>query len=222
MISPRELGTVGAMYDATEPRPVIVSRTDDEATWLTPLSGTGAAHDDAVRRLHELLVRAATHEVRRRAALLDLSQSSDLGDLAMQAADDALIAILARLDRFERRSAFTTWAYKFAIHTAGVSVRKLAWRSREIPSSDSAFAQLVSTYPEPADATERRDLIARITEAIEHLTPRQRDVLLALCVSGVPIDVLADRLGATRGAICKTLHDARQAIRKRLEGTNRG
>ncbi|MCW2949340.1 MAG: sigma-70 family polymerase sigma factor [Thermoleophilia bacterium] len=221
MSGPLELGTVGAMHDATEPINVLSSGrpedADDEQTWLTPLAASGPLHDAAVRRLHELLVRAASHEVRRRAAQLGLGQSSDLDDLSMQAADDALIAILARLDRFERRSAFTTWAYKFAIHTAGVAVRKRAWRGREIASSDAAFAQLESHYPEPSAASEQRDLIRRITSAIGHLTPRQRDVLLALCVTGVPIDVLAERLGSTRGAVYKTLHDARQAIRKRLD-----
>jgi hypothetical protein len=34
----------------------------------------------------------------------------------------------------------------------------------------------------------------------------------------VPTDVLADRLGSTRGAIYKTLHDARRKLRARLAG----
>jgi len=32
----------------------------------------------------------------------------------------------------------------------------------------------------------------------------------------VPIDVLAERLGTTRGAIYKTLHDARAKLRRAL------
>jgi RNA polymerase sigma-70 factor (ECF subfamily) len=36
-------------------------------------------------------------------------------------------------------------------------------------------------------------------------------------VNGVPIDVLADRLGSTRGALYKTLHDARRKLRAYLE-----
>lgn len=192
-------------------------RDDDAARWLTPLAGTGPRHAAAVRQLHELLVRAATYEVRRRASILGVSSSSELEDLAMQAADDALVAILARLDAFEQRSAFTTWAYKFAIHTAGVAVRRLAWREREIPSSDIAFEQLISTLPDPEAAAEQRERLDRLVVAIGALTPRQREVLLALCVSGVPIDVLADRLGSTRGALYKTLHDARRTLRARLE-----
>ena len=42
-------------------------------------------------------------------------------------------------------------------------------------------------------------------------------MLVALALNGVPIDVLADRLGSTRGALYKTLHDARRKLRVHLE-----
>jgi RNA polymerase sigma-70 factor (ECF subfamily) len=48
------------------------------------------------------------------------------------------------------------------------------------------------------------------------LTPHQRRVALALLVEAVPIDVLADRLGTTRNALYKTLHDARRRLRRAL------
>ena len=51
----------------------------------------------------------------------------------------------------------------------------------------------------------------------EELTPRQREVLVALALNGVPIDVLAERLNTTRGALYKTLHDARRKLRKHLD-----
>ena len=50
----------------------------------------------------------------------------------------------------------------------------------------------------------------------EALTPHQRRVLVALALNEVPIDVLAERLGTTRGALYKTLHDARRKLRRRL------
>jgi len=51
----------------------------------------------------------------------------------------------------------------------------------------------------------------------EQLTPHQRTVLVALALNGVPIDVLAERLETTRGALYKTLHDARKKLRAHLE-----
>ena len=47
----------------------------------------------------------------------------------------------------------------------------------------------------------------------ERLTPHQREVLVAIALNGVPIDVLAERRGTTRGALYKTLHDARRKLR---------
>ena len=48
------------------------------------------------------------------------------------------------------------------------------------------------------------------------LTPHQRDVLVALTLNDVPIDVLAERRGTTRNALYKTLHDGRRKLRARL------
>jgi RNA polymerase sigma-70 factor, ECF subfamily len=39
---------------------------------------------------------------------------------------------------------------------------------------------------------------------------------MAITLDGVPIDVLAERLATTRGALYKTLHDARKKLRARL------
>ena len=50
----------------------------------------------------------------------------------------------------------------------------------------------------------------------EALTAHQRRVMSALALNGVPIDVLAERLGTNRGALYKTLHDARRKLRNHL------
>jgi RNA polymerase sigma-70 factor (ECF subfamily) len=50
----------------------------------------------------------------------------------------------------------------------------------------------------------------------EHLTERQRLIFQSAAMDDVPIDVLAERLGTTRGAIYKTLHDARAKLRRAL------
>ena len=126
---------------------------DDERTWLGPLASTGTEHDRAVAELHRLLLRASTFEVRRRAAAFGLMAGPELDDIAQQAADDALLAVLSRLERFERRSRFTTWAYKFAIHTAGVAVRRHAWRERALaPSSAETLDKLADLRQDPAAA----------------------------------------------------------------------
>jgi RNA polymerase sigma-70 factor (ECF subfamily) len=71
---------------------------------------------------------------------------------------------------------------------------------------------------EPDAELEQTELLTALQAAIgEILTPHQRRVLVGLALDGVPIDVLADRLGTTRGALYKTLHDARRKLRKHLD-----
>ena len=183
--------------------------------WLSDLTDDGPAGHQALARLREILLRAARHQVWRLRDLLPGAGSGELEDLAQQAADDALMAVLRKLGTFEGRSRFTTWAYKFGLLHAGVAVRRQAWRHREVPLPDTLA--LVDTSPTPAALTEATELARAVASAIaSELTPHQRRVVLALVVEGVPIDVLADRLGSTRNALYKTLHDARRRLRAAL------
>jgi RNA polymerase sigma-70 factor (ECF subfamily) len=188
--------------------------------WLRDLRATGAAHDDAVARLHALLVGAARFEVGRRRPALHHLRGDDLQDIAMQAADDALMSVLRRLDDFRGDSRFTTWAYKFALLEAAVKLRRRAWQGREVPLEPEAWSQLASAGSGPAEDAEQAQLIAEVRRGIEEvLTPHQREILVALALNGVPIDVLAERLGTTRGALYKTLHDGRRKLRAHLEAS---
>ena len=63
-------------------------------------------------------------------------------DLAMQAADDALMAITSKLYTFRGDSRFTTWAYKFALLEPGVKLRRRAWQGREVPLESEGWARL--------------------------------------------------------------------------------
>ena len=186
--------------------------------WLAQLRGHGAARDDAVARLHALLLRAARFEVARRRPTLPHLRGDDLEDVALQAADDALVSVLGKLDDFRGLSRFTTWAYKFALLEAAVKLRKRAWQGREIPLEPETWSLFSSAGLHPEAEAEQSELLSAVQAAIDdELTPRQREVLVALALNGVPIDVLAERQGTTRGALYKTLHDARRKLRKHLE-----
>ncbi len=144
-------------------------------------------------------------------------RGGELDDIALEAADDALMSVLARLDDFQGRSRFTTWAYKFALLEAAVKLRRRAWQGREVPIEQAAWDALASTARGPAQEAEQAELLLAIRESIDAvLSPHQRRVLIALAVEGVPLDVFAERLGTTRGALYKTLHDARRKLRKHL------
>ena len=184
--------------------------------WLEALSDTGPAREAAVERLHALLLRGARFEVARRQRAIGVS--GDLDDLAMHAADDALVAILGKLHTYRGDSRFTTWAYKFALLEAAVKVRRRSWRGREVPLEADGWARLLDDrQATPEGQAEASELIDAVRDAIaEVLTAHQRAVLVAVTLNDVPIDVLAERRGTTRGALYKTLHDARRKLRARL------
>jgi RNA polymerase sigma-70 factor, ECF subfamily len=185
--------------------------------WLDALRGGGRRHDDAVARLHELLLRAARFECARRRPTLPHLRGNDLDDIANQAADDALVSILRKLDTFRGASRFATWAYKFALLEAAVKLRRRAWQGREIPLEPETWSLFAGAEIEPDESAEQSELLETLQQAIaDELTPHQRRVLVALALNGVPIDVLAERLDTTRGALYKTLHDARRKLRTQL------
>jgi RNA polymerase sigma-70 factor (ECF subfamily) len=190
----------------------------ESRAWIAELRSAGPERDQAIGRLHALLFRAARFEVGRRARAIGHLRGGDLDDIAHQSANDALVAVLAKLDRFRGESRFTTWAYKFALLEAAVKVRRLAWQGREIPLEPAEWPRFADPGSSPDEQSERSELLGRIARAIDDdLTPHQREVLVALALNEVPIDVLADRLDTTRGALYKTLHDARQKVRRKLE-----
>jgi RNA polymerase sigma-70 factor (ECF subfamily) len=184
---------------------------------LNALRSSGRAYDEACARLHQLLLSATRFEISRRAARLTAAEADEL---ANEAADDALVSVLGKLDDFKGLSRLTTWVYKFGIYEAAVKMRKRAWRDREIPLEPEAWNLFASGGLGPEGDVEQRETIALLKAAMEDdLTPHQRRVLVGLAIDGVPIDVLAERLSTTRGALYKTLHDARTKLRARLEET---
>jgi RNA polymerase sigma-70 factor, ECF subfamily len=191
---------------------------DDSRGWLRSLRADGRTYDEAVERLHALLLRAARFEVARRRPTVPHLRGNDLDDIANHAADDALVSVLARLDDFRGASRFTTWVYKFALLEAAVKVRKRSWQGREIPLEPETWGLFSSTGLEPDEAVAQSELLTTLQGAIaDALTPHQRRVLVAIALNGIPIDVLAERLDTTRGALYKTLHDARRKLRRHLD-----
>jgi RNA polymerase sigma-70 factor, ECF subfamily len=190
---------------------------DDSQAWLRALHGPPAIRDAAVGELHTMLLRGAYHELGRRRAALSHVSASEVDDLATQAADDALVAILAKLDTFRGASRFTTWAYKFVLLEAGVKARRRAWHGREVCLDAETWPLVADASAGAQQAIEDHELLCAIRDAVRtQLTPHQREVFSALALNGVPIDVLADRLATTRGALYKTLHDARRRLRAAL------
>jgi len=199
------------------------TREAESERWLAALRSEGAERERAVAELHDLLLRAAKFEAGRRRAALSYVRGEELDDIATQAADDALMALLGKLDDFRGASRFTTWAYKFALLEAGVKLRRRAWQGREVVLEPEGWSGFASTGASAQEDVEQAETLAKLREAVEEvLTPHQRQVFVALALNEVPIDVLAERLDTNRGALYKTLHDARRKLRRELAAAGLG
>jgi RNA polymerase sigma-70 factor, ECF subfamily len=194
------------------------ARLDAESqSWVDRLQPDSPARSAAIETLHALLLKGARFEVHRRRAAFPQLRGDDHDDLAQQSADDALVAVLRKLGEFRGDSRFTTWAYKFALFEAGVKVRRRAWQGRELPLEPEGWALIPDRGSTPHQDAETAELFGALRQAIEReLSTHQREVLVAVTLNDVPIDVLAERLDTTRGALYKTIHDARRKLRAAL------
>jgi RNA polymerase sigma-70 factor (ECF subfamily) len=186
--------------------------------WVEQLHPDHPRYEHAVATLHDVLRRASLHELRRRRARLPTLAGQEFDDVAQQCADDALVNILARIDDFKGLSQFTTWAYKFAIFEVSSKLARHAWQRHPPSREDLELAELPDRLaPRPSEQAERREQLDVLRKAIEeHLTPRQREVFVAIALNEVPIDVLALQLDSNRNAIYKNLFDARRKLRNSL------
>ena len=191
---------------------------EDSARWLDELRGVASVRDAALGRLHAMLLSIARAEANRRRPSLPSDVVADLDDLCAQAANDALAAITRKLADFRGASRFTTWAYKFAVLEISARLRRRAWSTRRIAMDAASWDRLADPAQDVQGSLEQRELLAAVRKAVEEtLTEHQRSVFLAAVADEVPIDVLAERAGTTRGAIYKVVHDARRKLRAALE-----
>lgn len=189
----------------------------ESAQWLRDLRASGEVREDAIARLHALLLRVARAETLRRRATPPGRVAEDVDDLCVQAASDALMAILKKLDTYRGTARFTTWACKFAILETSSRLRRHAWRQRKVELDDTIWDRLADDAPPVLQRLENDQVITALHRAVEeHLSERQRLIFQSVTMDDVPIDVLAERLGTSRGAIYKTLHDARAKLRRAL------
>jgi RNA polymerase sigma-70 factor (ECF subfamily) len=186
--------------------------------WVERLSPGHPLREEAVATLREGLHRAARHELRRRRGQLPALSGPELDDIAHQCADDAVVNVLARVGDFRGLSRFTTWAYKFVIFEVSSKVARHAWQ-RHPPSAEELAPERIpdALAPKPGERAERREQLGALARAIaEDLTPRQREVFVAVALNEVAIDVVALQLGSNRNAVYKNLFDARRRLRASL------
>lgn len=190
---------------------------EESSAWLHRLGATGRERDAAERELHARLVRIALTEARRRSAGTQVA-GQELDDLAHQAADDAMLAILAKLAGFRGESRFITWAYKFVILEVSAKLGRHYWRRPRVVLDAGQWERLPDLLGiDPARHAEAAGILAEVRRVVdEDLTAYQRRIFVAIVVDQIPREALVAELGLQRNAIYKVVFDARRKIRRAL------
>jgi RNA polymerase sigma-70 factor, ECF subfamily len=183
---------------------------ESEIDWRKALRA--ADNSAAVSELRAILLNGLRVGLRNRT---DVSEAQ-LEDFAQE----SLLHVLKRLDQFEGRSKFTTWAFAIAINTAFAELRRKRWQDVSLEALTADGRQL----HEPAaisdnvlgDNEERTRLIEILRTAVaEKLSDKQRALILGL-LQGMPFDQVVELLGTNHNSAYKLYHDARRALKRHL------
>lgn len=188
-------------------------RTNEE--WLADLRG--ANQDIAIEDLRDVLIRGLQYS-------LSTRTRGDIDALVEDFVQEALIKILDNLDTFRGESKLTTWAQKIAVRVAYTELRRKRWRDvaledllPEDSGPDFTPAILTDTQSSPEEKTAQQLILETIMRVIEHnLTERQRDAIMAVMAGGMPLEIVAEKMGTNRNALYKLIHDARKRLKREL------
>ncbi len=182
-------------------------------TWLIHLRNKGADQQEALSDLRDALIRGL------RGALWN---SSPLDDAFLEdTVQDSIIRILERLQQFEGRSRFLTWATSIAIRVAISELRRHRWKNvsleEVIADANLAPERVIDDGSEPSIQRERKAVIEMMHGLIQNdLTKKQRVALLAE-LKEMPQDEIARHIGSNRNAVYKLTHDARKRLKQGFE-----
>jgi RNA polymerase sigma-70 factor (ECF subfamily) len=201
----------------------VETRHRSNAEWIVALNGNGEEQAAALTDLRGYLLRASLFTLQRALRYVGHLESSTLGQMAEDCVQEALTAIVQRLDDFRGESKFTTWAYAFAVNIALTAARRERCAPVVLdgildggaPSPERAGDE--RSAPDPERRALQGEMIAAIRDGIQqHLTPKQQAALRALVFEEVPLDEVVRHWGSNRNAVYKLVHDARRKLKMHL------
>jgi RNA polymerase sigma-70 factor (ECF subfamily) len=202
----------------------MTDRTNEQ--WLADLTASPEVQAAALSDLRERLQRGIYFYLSRERSDLASLSSAELTSMAEDLAQDATLRVMENLGSFRGDSQFTTWATRIAVRVAISDLRRARYKDYSLDdlTADGDLLPVASTAlmgdlpVGPERSAERSEVLDRVTAALqEGLTERQYQALIAVAVNGVPLEIVAERMGTNRNALYKLLHDARRKLRTYLE-----
>lgn len=197
-----------------------MERTNE--TWLTDLGSDGLRQTAALEDLRQFLQQGVLAYLRGRSDL-GLAES-ELRQMSEDLTQEAILKIQANLASFQGKSKFTTWAAKIAANHTISELRRAKWRDLSLDAVTEAGTSLQETLMNtvqpggnPAAQNERQQVWQNVLKVINYdLTERQRQVLAAIQMEGMPVEEVARLLKTNPNNVYKLLHDARLKLKQRL------
>lgn len=190
-----------------------LTRTDNE--WLSQLSLPAPGCNDAIVELQKYLRRGLLSVLRKHGRLDE--------DTAEDFVQDAVLKIIEKLDTYRGAARFTTWAMKVAVNMSLSELRRRRWK--EVSLDDFEYSQPLfreNKFNRLLDGPEKKALKGAffstfIKILMSKLSEKQRKVMTAVMLYGMPMEEVAQRTGSNRNAIYKLMHDARKKMRVGFE-----
>ncbi|NNM66937.1 MAG: sigma-70 family RNA polymerase sigma factor [Spirochaetales bacterium] len=189
----------------------------DNATWLQDLRSPGKCRTTALADLRKILLRGLTGALKNWVR----QDTREFLSLCEDFIQEALLIILKHLDDFQGLSRFTTWAHKISVRVALSELRRARWKDYSLTATDEPGQSSSVHEPGSPDREQERvegqmmlDWMKKVMR--EELTTRQQRALKAAAFDGISADALSKKLGTTRNALYKLLHDARLKLKKRM------
>ena len=150
-----------------------------------------------------------------------------LGDYeeANDSAQETFIKVYGSLKKFRFESAFSTWLYRIAVNTCKNKLKSSAFRQkrRMVSLDNPVFVNSISPGRDiqdesqsPAMALEKKERMKVIQEAINGLSPEQKEVVTLRDIEGFSYEEVAEITGFNLGTVKSRLARARQELKKRL------
>ena len=180
--------------------------------WIQKLSADDKEQQDALEELRSILLRGL------KAGLSGRAGSDDA--FIQDVVQESLIKVLQRLDSYQGRGKFTSWAMAIAFRIAYNELRRKEWKDvsfEELQERQNALPEESTTDPEADDPQQQQSTAELLRCIIEQdLTKKQRDVLLCE-LNGMPQEEIARQLGTNRNNVYKLFHDGRKSLKRSLE-----
>lgn len=217
-MNPRKLRTpeerVGTLPNGALPPPEEEPPSTESLLHRALIQGDEHALADVVRRLRPEMLRVASRHVRSH-------------DEAEDVVQEAWIAALRGVHRFEGRASLRTWLLRILVYRARSSVRgrhRLVPISQLLPAgaTEDGLPDLISPPAGPEELLMERELRGQVETAVAQLPARQGEVVRLRDLEGWSPEEVCDHLDLSPGNQRVLLHRGRSQIRQLVTGTGIG